>query len=372
MIKKIVLFLGLALIVSCSTSDDSPSGGTTDDFDRAALLTNLADNIIIPSYQDFGPKLTTLKGAIESFVATPNQSTLNTARTNWLTAYKAWQHVEMFNIGKAEALNQYYYFMNIYPVTVSDIETGVNTGSYDLNSSNYHDAQGFPALDYLLYGVASDDAGILSKYASDANAQGYKDYLTAVIDQMDSLTQQVITDWTTVYRNQFVNSTQNTATSSLNKFVNDYIFYYEKGLRANKFGIPAGVFSTAPLPEKVEAYYNQEVSKALSLEALNAVQNVFNGKAFNSSATGASFKMYLEHLNTNRGGQNLSTIINGQFNLARTKIEGLNSNFSQQVTADNSKMTDTYDVLQMAVVYLKVDMVQAFNISVDYVDADGD
>lgn len=35
-------------------------------------------------------------------------------------------------------------------------------------------------------------------------------------------------------------------------------------------------------------------------------------------------------------------------------------------------MTQAYDALQMAVVYLKVDMVQAFNISVDYVDADGD
>ena len=35
-------------------------------------------------------------------------------------------------------------------------------------------------------------------------------------------------------------------------------------------------------------------------------------------------------------------------------------------------MTETFDALQMAVVLLKVDMLQAINISVDYVDADGD
>ena len=372
MIKKISLFLGLALIVACSSSDDSSSGAKTDNFDRSALLTNLADNIIIPAYQDFGPKLTSLKGSVENFVATPNQNTLDTARKNWLTAYKSWQHLEMFNIGKAETLNQYYFFMNIYPVTVSDIENGVTTGNYDLNAANYHDAQGFPALDYLFYGVADNDADIIAKFSTDANAKGYRDYLTAVVNQMDTLTQQVITDWTTVYRDQFVNSTQNTATSSLNKFVNDYIFYYEKGLRANKIGIPAGVFSTNPLPEKVEAYYNQDVSKALSLEALKAVQDVFNGKAFNGAATGASFKTYLEYLKVDRDGKNLSVIINNQFDLARTKIEALNANFSQQVISDNSKMTNAYDALQMAVVYLKVDMVQAFNISVDYVDADGD
>ncbi|MEO8772995.1 MAG: imelysin family protein [Gelidibacter sp.] len=371
MIKKIILFSVLTLIMACSSSDDS-KGGSTDDFNRSALLINLADNIIIPAYKDFGPKLTTLKDAIEAFVETPNQSNLDTARNKWLTAYKAWQHVEMFNIGKAESLNEYYYFINIYPVTVSDIENGVTTGTYDLNTPNYHDAQGFPALDYLLNGVATDDAGILAKFSSDAKAQGYKKYLTDVINQMDDLTQQVIADWTSGYRDQFVNSTQNTATSSLNKFVNDYIFYYEKGLRANKIGIPAGIFSTNPLPEKVEGYYNQEVSKLLTLEALNAVQDVFNGKAFNGSETGASFKTYLEYLKVDRDGKNLSAIINTQYDLARTKIEGLNSNFSQQVISDNSKMTEAYDALQKAVVYLKLDMVQAFNISVDYVDADGD
>ena len=372
MIKKVILFSVLALVMACSSSDDSREAGTTDDFDRSALLINLADNIIIPAYNDFGPKLTSLKDAIDAFVATPNQSNLEAARSKWLTAYKAWQHVEMFNIGKAEALNQYYYFMNIYPITVSDIENGVSSGSYDLNAPSYHDAQGFPALDYFLNGLATDDAGIVAKFSTDAKAQGYKTYLTDVINQMDNLTKQVISDWTSGYRDQFVKSTQNTATSSLNKFVNDYIFYYEKGLRANKFGIPAGVFSTTPLPEKVEAYYNQEVSKALSLEALNAVQDVFNGKSFNGSATGASFKTYLEYLKVDRDGKNLSAIINSQYDVARTKINALDSNFSQQVKTDNSKMTAAYDALQMAVVYLKVDMVQAFNISVDYVDADGD
>jgi hypothetical protein len=35
-------------------------------------------------------------------------------------------------------------------------------------------------------------------------------------------------------------------------------------------------------------------------------------------------------------------------------------------------MTLTYDELQKAVVLLKVDMVQKLNITIDYVDADGD
>ena len=64
-------------------------------------------------------------------------------------------------------------------------------------------------------------------------------------------------------------------------------------------------------------------------------------------------------------------IIN-QFANARTKIQGLNPNFYQQVQDDNTKMTEAYDALQAAVVLLKVDMVSAFSVSIDYVDADGD
>ncbi|MEM6686217.1 MAG: imelysin family protein [Bacteroidota bacterium] len=163
-------------------------------------------------------------------------------------------------------------------------------------------------------------------------------------------------------------SSRSTGTSATNQFINDFIFYYEKGLRANKIGIPAGNFSATPLPDRVEAYYNQEVSKELTLEALDAVINIFNGTTFGSSSQGESFKTYLMSLDRS----DLATSIINQFNTARTAIGELNENFAQQINTDNTKMTQAYDALQAAVVLLKVDMLQAFDINVDFVDADGD
>jgi hypothetical protein len=55
-----------------------------------------------------------------------------------------------------------------------------------------------------------------------------------------------------------------------------------------------------------------------------------------------------------------------------TQIETLENSFATQIDTDNTAMTMAYDELQKAVVLLKVDMLQAFNVSVDYVDADGD
>ncbi|WP_308992142.1 imelysin family protein [Mariniflexile litorale] len=371
MIKKIISAVVLTLIIAACSSSDKGDEKSLDNFDRQTMLINWADNIIIPVHQDLNTKLQALVTAKDGFVGTPNQTSLDALRTAWLNAYKVWQYAEMFNIGKAEAIN-YGYQMNVYPTTVTDIETNITNGTYDLAHANNNDAVGFPALDYLLYGVASGDVAILNIYTTNTNASGYKKYLSDLVNQMKTLTETVLNDWTSGYRDTFVNSTTNTATSATNKLTNDFIFYYEKGLRANKIGIPAGNFSTNPLPDKVEAYYNQEVSKVLALDAINAVQNFFNGKAYNTASTANSFKAYLDYLNIAKGGNDLSTLINNQLNVARTKLQALDANFTNQVNTDNSKMTIAFDELQKAVVLFKVDMVQAMNISVDYIDADGD
>ncbi len=369
MLKKLfpLIFLSI-LIYACSSNDGEEDPQiVVDDFDRGQMLTNLVDNIIIPSYEGFAAKMDLMKDAGQAFTASPNQNSLEQFRSSWLNAYKKWQNVEMFNIGKAEEL-QYAFYMNVYPLTVEDVQNNIDNGGYDLNNVNNQDAQGFPALDYLLYGLTDDDTELLNIFTSGPNAEGYKNYVNAILNQMNSLTNQVLNDWKGSFKNTFINSSGNSATSSLNTLVNDFIFYYEKGLRANKFGIPAGVFSANPLPEKVEAKYKKNISKELALDALQAVEDFFIGKHYNGSLTGESFKSYLQYLDRN----DIYVSTRDQFNAARIEINNLSNNFSNQIITDNTKMTKAYDELQKAVVLLKVDMLQAFSINIDYVDADGD
>ena len=61
-----------------------------------------------------------------------------------------------------------------------------------------------------------------------------------------------------------------------------------------------------------------------------------------------------------------------QFESAKTSINNLNDDFTIQLENNKLDMLITYDVIQVAVVLLKVDMLQALNINVDYIDADGD
>ena len=68
----------------------------------------------------------------------------------------------------------------------------------------------------------------------------------------------------------------------------------------------------------------------------------------------------------------MSAIINDQFETIYSTNETLNDNFAQQVSSNNTKMLQSYDAMQQNVVYFKLDMMQALNITIDYVDGDGD
>jgi len=364
MLKKIVYLslISFALLIGCS--DDSTSSQTSQTVweQKSQMLTNWADNFIVPNYQNLSDKLTVLETSVTAFNAAPNLESLETVRTSWLEAYKSWQHVEMFNIGPAEQ-SFYHLKMNVYPTSTQNIESLIVSGDFsNLDNAPYYSAQGFPAMDYLLFGLSSDDASILDLYNSNPN---YSNYLKEIIDRMVFNNNFVLNEWTS-YRTDFIVSVENTATSSANKMTNDFIYYYEKGFRANKFGIPVGIFSGGNIfPEKVEAYHNQNVSKLLALEAIDAIKKFFNGNG------NPSLKHFLDNFAT-QDMFDLSSDINAQLDLGESSIENLDSNFVNQLNNGFLEMALTYDIIQAGTVLLKTDMLSVLQIATDYVDADGD
>jgi len=354
-----------------STTDNSSNQTTPQTFNREQMLIFWADSIIIPSQNKFQSDLIEFSNSVNSFSNDPTQASLDLMRENWVIAYKSWQHIEMFNIGKAEEIN-YGVRMNIYPANVERIELNVSNNDNDIEHPNDYPAQGLPAVDYLLYGIGNNDSEILEKFTLENSK--YLNYLIVVSNKMIELTDNVVSDWDESYRNVFIASTDNTATSSINKLTNDFIYYYEKGFRANKFGIPAGVFSGSVLIDRVEAYYRRNLSKILALEAIDAITNFFNGIPYggDSANSGLSFKNYVEFLETVKNDVPLGQLILDQFTESRSNIANLEDDFTIQLENKKLEMLSTYDIIQVAVVYLKVDMLQALNINVDYIDADGD
>jgi predicted lipoprotein len=393
-IISIVVLSFLILSIACSKSDDDPSvseitsnqsqtedinqenstegtednkSGNDNSFDRVKMMTFITEEIIIPSYDNLNTSITELKESYELFKINITEHNLEELRNKWLKSYKLWQHVEMFNIGKS--MEDYLIFRsNIYPVDTVRVNQNINNGEYDLKNPNNYAAQGFPTIDYLLYGKGNDPAKITDHYKENDKTMNY---LGSLIEDLAANVKNVNDDWNQV-KNEFVSSVDNTASSNLNMMVNDFIYYYEKGFRANKFGIPAGVFSGGALPDRVEGFYSKNFSKVFALEAMTSIKKFFNGESYkNSDIKGLGLKSYIDFVEKDQE-ELLSDKINAQLTDAEKSINELGNNLSDQIESDLIKVLKTYDDIQTAVVLLKVDMLQALNIAVDYADADGD
>ena len=374
--KTLKIFISISIlsifIISCSSSPDDEQS-IIPEFDRSAVLKNYADNIIIPRLNNFRSSVDYLRESVDAYVDSPDITTYTELHNSWLEAYINWQYVEMFNIGKAEEI-MFFSKTNTYPVNEGRIQENINNEKTDLSNPNDWSCQGFPGLDYMIHGIADSENEIINQYIQ--NPLNGK-YLKVVINELNDNTDLVLNDWNT-YRNTFVNSVENTATSAFNMLTNDFVYYFEKGLRTNKIGIPSGVFSNNPLSNKVESYYSskngiEDVSRDLIENALNAVDLVFQGKSSNQSPVGPSFKTYLDFIKANNvSADDIGSIVVNKIQTANQKILDLNKNFINQVENDNSKMLAAFDALQTIVVNLKTDMLSLFNVAVDYTDADGD
>ena len=300
-------------------------------------------------------------------------STYDDMHNDWFEAYKKWQHVEMFNIGKAEQI-MYFNTMNTYPVDELRINDNISYKRYELSNANDWSSQGLSGVDYMLHGVSDTKEKVIQKYLNDSN---YGEYLKNLLAIMTKNTDDIVQDWPT-YKDSFIESSGNSNSSALNMITNDFVYYFEKGLRANKIGIPAGVYSGGnTLPSKVEAYYSsknsfQDISKDLAKEAVIASENLFLGKAA-TGATGPSLKTYLDYIHAaDVNKENLSPIIISNFQKAKQAVDLLDSNFVDQINNDKLKMLNAFDKLQAIVVNMKTNMLSLLSIQVDYIDADGD
>lgn len=366
--KKWHLFTGMLavtiiLAVACNkekTTPQEPSG-----LDRKPMLENYANNYVLPAYADMVAKLTDLKTTIDAFTTAPNTNTLQAAQTSWRNAYITWQKVDLLEFGPAERTTLRSY-INIYPVTVSKINNNIAAGTFNLEEFGNRDAQGFPALDYLLNHVALD------LYTNDANATARKQYLQAVVAIMLEKVTTVKNEWDS-YKTTFVSATGTDVNSSLSQVVNAYVLYYERFLRSGKIGLPVGAMTGVARPDLVEAYYSQDLSKELANTALTSVINFYSGKGYTGTGTGESLKSYLQALGTkDDNGGAMADFIEAEMNAAKTALNNLNGTIHSNIQGNRTQVLQLYEELQDVVPLLKVDMVSAFSISITYTDNDGD
>ncbi len=353
-----ILFVFISLI-GCNPENDP-----TEDLDQSVLLKNVGENIILPGYEAFVNSTNDLKLEEEIFTANPSEANLNSLRTKWANSYTEWQKVGFFNFGPAETNG--LLTVNYYPTNIALLQDYISSGNYNLSAASSTFVKGFPALDYLLFGVANSDTEIISFYTNTTSAT---EYLSAVVADINDLSKTVRDQWAADYLETFTNNTGTSAGSSLSLVVNSLIQYIELHVRNGKVGIPNGNSVVTdqrlgPFPEKTEGYYSEIYSLGLLKTSLESIREYYIG------GNGEGLHDYLVKLDAQDG--TLATDFLAILDNTLSKIGNLNNDYQAEIINNGTAVTEVFNNLKTMVALLKVDIVSAISISITYADNDGD
>ena len=362
---KKLLILTFAIAIFLSACKD-PDNSCATNFDQSAFLSNIANNIITPWYDSLKLQVDALSLAVANFNASPSQQTLDVSRSAYRNAGLIWQKAMIFEFGPADEV-QLRSSLNNFPVFEGRLEYAAQGGKYKLEVDSFSYTRGFPAIDYLLYAGAADDAGIIALFDTDSNAQIRRNFLTAVMAQIKGKTDAVHSGWAT-YKSTFIATIGVSTGSPISLLVNQLNQNYEL-FKNNKLGNPVGAkVSYIPSPDKVEAKHSG-LSLDFAMASLHGTYELFMGK------DGSGFDDYIAAGGSEKDGQPLQNVIINQFNTITASLEALRPETLNGAIQTNFNAVKTaYGHAQNQVVYLKTDLPSVLCISITYVDNtdDGD
>jgi len=373
-LKVLTLFLSVSLIalifVACKKKDKDKKEDEETTFDKPVMLSNYADNVIIPNFQSFKISVDSLVISFNTFVQAKNATNLSTLRQKYISACIKFQHVSTFEFGPSESEIVRSNF-NTYPTNTLTINSNINAGNYNLGTVSNLDAKGFPALDYLFFGSGQSDATIIALFDTDAKASNRITYVNTCLNEMQTKTSTIANTWVNSYRGTFIGSTGSQIGSSLGLLVNQLDFEIDL-LKNAKIGIPLGKKSlNVKLPEKCEAYYANNISVKLAKECLLHIENVYLGRSA-AGADGKGLDDYLEHLDAKHGSGTLNAAIKNQFAVAKAKLDLVAEPLSSSVVNSTTVVDVAYQEMVKLLVLLKTDTPSALGIVITYQDGDGD
>ncbi len=350
-------FLQLGCTNNNGTSDPV---STSNDAFKNGMLTNYADNIIIPAYENLDAKLNTLETQLNGFLDQPSASTLESVKPAFKAAYVSYEATSVAYFGPAAALLSNNY-LNTFPAVPGKIEQAIASGTYNLELPVVNDSiQGFPALEYLLFAPNS-----LEKFTG-TNAAARKKYTREVLSRIKTLTDNTLSQWKGAYRTTFISSLKTDVGSSIAFLVNQFAYEMD-ALKGPRIGWPFGKLSNGRVfADKSEGYYSG-LTRELAVANLTSLKNYFIGKNFNG-ANGDGIADYLVLLKKDA----LADQVTAQFDVAIGALNAIPQPMAESFSKNPAQVEEAYRQVQKLLTLIKTDVASATSVQITYQDNDGD
>jgi len=355
----------LFMTAACSKSSDlTKTSSLFGSYDQSTMLNNIGSNVLLAGINNLTTSSSAAVTAINAFTLSPSDATLTAAQTAWTTMAISWGTAGPFNFGPMSN-NLIAATIDTWPANTTKIETAISAQS--AASTVGADTKGLKALEYLLFDKSGNTA-VLAKYTGTSAAKRIT-FLNSVAQNVVTQATSLQTAWNSGgYLSTFENAKGNDVSSSVGQVVNIISLYLDE-VKNMKIGNPIGmgvkVNDNLAHPDQIEYTIAEE-----SLPVMKA--NVLAMKAAFDGGSGQGLDDLLNYVKAQKNNQNLSTVVDAQFDDVIAKINLINSPYATAVSSQKQQVQDVFTSLKTLIAYFKVDVANNLGVTITFADTDGD
>jgi predicted lipoprotein len=362
---NLFFLLIIAIVFTACGEDDGPSTGV---YDREAMLTHYANELVLPAYSDLDASVTVLESDILAFIADPQSASLEKARRQYWAALQVWQTANAYNFGPAgeAGLNKgLIEEIGTFPVNTDKVDAFI--AGNDTSLANFdRDTRGFYTIGYLLHGEPNAGMDVLAA----VRQPWYQAYLRTVVRNLRERVSVVLDEWNGSYKADFISRSGTDVGSGTSELYNEFVRSFES-VKNFKVGLVAGMRpgQTGPEPTLVESRF-AGVSKELIGDHLEAIKRIYTGQR-SDGVEGPGLQDYVEAV---EGGPALVASTLEQWEKVMNAYDVLPQNKTLQELAaeDAAELQAFHTELQKHTRFFKSDMSSVLGIAITFASGDGD
>lgn len=373
---------------STSVSQGSDFGGSTPppttEFNEAAMVAALTDNVITPTYQQFTQSAESQYDAVQSYCQAEkdfNQSTTTAAerdqaklqaRDSWKSAMDNWQQVEVMQLGplleQDGTLRNKIYSWPIANSCAVDLdvtffaEGTVNGEPYDITKRT-SSRKGLLALEYLLFNDNLDHSctgstvpegwnGTLDSERREMRCEFAQEVAFDIVTNANDLNSRWSGDngFAAQLKNAGTENSDITSEHAAVNLISDAMFYVDTGTKDGKLAIPVGILAnscgTSACPEDVE-------SKFADYSLPNISQNLIAFEKLLTGDTGLGFTDFL----IDEGDQETADAMTTAITTAKANVGAADSTLKELLSSNPEAVEAMHGDVKAITDKLKVDFI---------------
>ncbi len=341
---------------------------STDEQQFGLWLTDLADNVILPGYQDLQNKAQALSEQSDSFCAlnSPSNSDLQTLQQDWADFNASWQNIQWLKVGPVLEESRIFR-LELWPddngSVASDIASILDEPEITaaLFATKYVGGQGIPALEIFLFGSDS--------LLSAADKTKRCEAVVAISENLVNISTAINNGWQSTGDNYVASLTAGTGDftnkkDAVEELVTNWLEQVEK-VKDEKLLQPLA--ENAPgIASIAEFTLANEVIASIKVNAnsFSQLYSAGNGHGFDDILT--------DHFDQSAISSDMTTKIAAIV----TALDALDSSMSYAQLLDDEasreKLTDTIQKIRELRDVITADFVQATDINIGFNSNDGD